>query len=280
MTIDHEFLEPEVMVFVDAISRQFGERVDAIFLYGSWRRGWRDTMPDFYVLLNCYPTRRWHWPTRLLPPTVLSQNAGSLRAKVAVVTTTQLVNALNSDFHSYFWARFAQPIPLLFARNEMVHTLVDDLRGLAQKRLINSAGQYWSPETLPPSPAFWHHTFGLTYGAELRPERITKFDELYRADIAHYDALYSTVLPTLARADYNVQWNRLVWRCRQGLGKVLSAVRLLKSVTTFDDPLGYVAWKVRRQSGVALELSERARRWPLLFGWGYVWRLYRLGAFR
>lgn len=168
----------------------------------------------------------------------------------------------------------------MFARNNLVRTITEDLRKQAQRRLIDSVYRYWSTGTLPSAPVFWSHTFRLTYGAELRPEKATRADELYRADTAYYDALYESFASTHACGKVHSWWTQFVWRCRQLFGKGLSAARLLKSVLTFDDPLSYVAWKVGRQSGVLLEPSERAKRWPLLWGWGYIWKLYRLGAFR
>ena len=120
----------------------------------------------------------------------------------------------------------------------------------------------------------------MTYGAELRSESAAKIAELYLADISHYDALHMAFTPVHAGAGYRARWARLSWRGRQMVGKFFSALRIIKSALTFDDPLDYLAWKVGRQSGVLLEPSDRARRWPLVFGWGYVWRLYRLGGFK
>ncbi len=277
---DGESLDPQLTALVDGVSRRFGERVDAIFLYGSWRRGRRDTMPDFYVLLDRYPKGWRYWLGRLLPPTVLVQKSAALRAKVTVLTTTQLLDAVNSDFHPYFRARFAQPTPLLYTRNATLQALAGDIRKLAQRRLMETVGSCWSSGNLPASATFWQTAFQLTYGAELRSESAARIAELYLADIAHYDALHMAFAPVHASGGHRARWAGLLWRGRQMAGKIFSALRIIKSALTFDDPLDYLAWKVGRQSGVQLEPSDRARRWPLVFGWGYVWRLYRLGGFR
>ena len=280
VTVNGESHDPQLTALVDGVLRRFGGRVDAIFLYGSWRRGRRDTMPDFYVLLDRYPKGWRYWLGRLLPPTVLMQKSAALRAKVTVLTTTQLFDAVNSDFHPYFRARFAQPTPLLYARDATLQVLAGDICKLAQRRLMETVGQCWSSGNLPASAIFWQTTFQLTYGAELRSESASKIAELYLADISHYDALSMAFAPVHAGRGHRARWASLLWRGRQMVGKVFSALRIIKSALTFDDPLDYLAWKVGRQSGVLLEPSDRARRWPLLFGWGYVWRLYRLGGFR
>ncbi len=64
------------------------------------------------------------------------------------------------------------------------------------------------------------------------------------------------------------------------LGKLLSVGRLVKGALTFDDALDYILWKIERHSGVRVEASERQHRYPLIFAWPLVWRLYRRGAFR
>ena len=62
--------------------------------------------------------------------------------------------------------------------------------------------------------------------------------------------------------------------------RVLSVGRLVKGALTFDDALDYILWKVERHSGVRVEASARQHRYPLIFAWPLVWRLYRRGAFR
>jgi hypothetical protein len=53
-------------------------------------------------------------------------------------------------------------------------------------------------------------------------------------------------------------------------------------VALYDDWLEYVVRKVERRSGVALDLTPRERRWPLLFLWPklvrYLGRKPRPGA--
>jgi hypothetical protein len=46
-----------------------------------------------------------------------------------------------------------------------------------------------------------------------------------------------------------------------------ATLRWAKYVALYDDWLEYVVRKVERRSGVALELTGRERRWPLVFLW-------------
>lgn len=264
-----------LLPLLDAVHRRFGERVDAIFLYGSWRRGRRDTMPDFYVLLDRYPPGLKYLPGRLLPPTVLVMAGGDLRAKVTVLRTAQLARAVASDFHPYFWARFAQPAPLLHVRDGAIRRQCEAIADAAAARLTRIVSSWWQGHAVPPPAEFWQQGFTLTYGAELRSETAERIASLYRADCSHYDDLYHRFAQPQGTA-----FSRLSWRLRQGVGKVLSGVRIVKAALTFEDPLDYLAWKVGRQSGVQLTPGALARRWPLVFGWGYVFRLWRAGGFR
>ena len=73
---------------------------------------------------------------------------------------------------------------------------------------------------------------------------------------------------------------RLGWRLRRIQGTVLSVARLLKALFTFEGGLDYIAWKLERHSGRPVRVPDRVRRWPLLFVWPFMWRLYREGFFR
>jgi hypothetical protein len=217
---------------LDAVIRRFGERLDAVFLYGSWRRGRRDTLPDFYVLLDSYPADTKFLPGRLLPPTVLIMRGGDLRAKVTVLQTTQLKKAVASDFHPYFWARFAQPAPLLFVRGADTRRICEAIQDTAAARLTRVVASWWRGQPVPGPEDFWQQGFSLTYAAELRSETPQRIASLYRADASHYDGLHRRfAIPQ------GGTFSRLSWRLRLMTGKVLSAIRIVKAVFTFEEPL-------------------------------------------
>jgi hypothetical protein len=70
------------------------------------------------------------------------------------------------------------------------------------------------------------------------------------------------------------------WWFRRVQGKILSTLRLLKAAATFDDALDYLLWKIQRHSGVFIEPSRLQRRYPVIFAWPLLFRLWRKGAFR
>ncbi len=263
--------EPRLAALLAAVQERFGACVDAVLLYGSYLRGNTSAMPDLYVVLSEFPVapRLERWLGGLLPPNVYVMRGGEVRAKVSVLRTRQLLNAVTLDVHPYFWARFAQPCRLLYCRNAELQARLQYIAATSARRLLDAMR---SPQELNTPAAYWSGLLQRTYAAELRSERPIKFEEIYETNAAYYDALYERRPAGPGRP--------LCWLIRQSIGKLLSAARLLKSVATFEDPVGYMLWKVERHSGVRLEATERQRRYPFLFAWPLVWRLYRSGAFK
>ena len=56
------------------------------------------------------------------------------------------------------------------------------------------------------------------------------------------------------------------------LSIVRATVRWLKHMVSFEGWLEYIVQKASRHSGQSIELTERERRFPLLFLWGRVYR--------
>ena len=79
-------------------------------------------------------------------------------------------------------------------------------------------------------------------------------------------------------------WSRFAarggWALRRAQGKLLSLLRLVKGLFTFDGGLDYIAWKLSRHSGETIVIPDKVRRRPLLHLWGFFWGLYRRGIFR
>lgn len=289
----------------DALVARHGDAVQAVLLYGScYRRGDDDGLMDLYVLVDAY--RAIHGAglaalaNRLLPPNVyfhqMPHGDRVVRAKYAVLTLDGLEHGTGPRaFHPYFWGRFAQPTALLYARTEAVAARVR--AALAQAvatfvaRVVPMLPGEFDARTL------WQHGLLLSYRAELRAERSEGVRALYAAAPAHYDGVTrsalagapfaATPVSVPAAARYRVALrggprlaSRLGWAGRRVVGKVVSVLRLVKGLFTFQGGPDYILWKIQRHSGVAVELSPRARRFPLLAAWGIAWRLYRRRAFR
>jgi hypothetical protein len=284
---------------LEQIQRRYGDNLAAVLIYGSYLRGKRDTLLDFYVFLDSYRRmpRRWQgWLAKLLPPNVYQIQHGTppddVRAKYALMTLDRFESCVRRDFHSYFWARFAQPCGILYCRDEVSRQRVIAALGQACRTFCARVTPRL-PDTFA-AQDLWATGLELTYQCEFRSEPPGHAEKLFSYWPEYYravtDVLADSPVPYEAvdSADRYVnragqaarRWSGISWWLRKIHGKVLSTLRLLKAVLTFDGSLEYLLWKIRRHSGIYLEPTELQKRFPLVFAWPLLWRLYRRGAFR
>jgi len=253
--------------------------------YGSCRR--EDTLEglvDFHVIVKDFSALPWGLgvAARLLPPNVyyleVPTETGTLRCKYALLTQRQFLRGCSRlATFPYFWARYAQPMSLLACEHDETRALLASaMLGAAETLLVR---------TLPGLPgsvsgkALWQAALGHTYGTELRPEGAGRGDVIIERDLAFFEALAAPVLAREGawRARSGPRWTRLTWALRRVLGKPLALARLFKALLTFEGALDYGAWKLERHSGERIILTPRLRRFPWLFVWPELWRLWRAG---
>lgn len=297
----------EVLPLINEIRQRHDAAVVAILFYGSCLRTkkFEDEVLDFYVLVDSYRAAYSSWIFRCLnaalPPNVfyLETRDGekTLRAKYAVITTADFQRAVTPrSVHAIVWSRFCQPFALVYSRDDTarltvaqcavqaVLTFVTRIIPLLPLLPASSDRQRFRSEDL------WQRGFRETYGTELRPERPERIRQLYAVATDRYDQVASAALRELERrgllrVNHEGEWLSvtmprqsrqravLSWKMRRPLAKALYAVRLLKSAATFGDWLPYVLWKLGRHTGKQIELTERQRRHPLVWGWPVIFRL-------
>ena len=291
------------------IQRRHAASVDAVLFYGSCLRTGitTDRVLDFYVLVRSYrATYAYRWLRALnaaLPPNVFYIEVGRgpdvLRAKYAVISTEDFVRAAGARAVTpIVWARFCQPARLVYVRDAAVREAAVHAMRQAVVTFVGSAvpllddvGRSFRPADL------WQTGFRETYRTEWRAEQPDAVRALYAADPERYDRVARLGLRELtAGGDFTFReeagrWMvdvpprvraaaRSRWRQRVVPAKTLYALRLLKTALTFDDWLSYVVWKLGRHGGVRIELTERQRRWPLVWGWPVLVRLLRRRVLR
>jgi hypothetical protein len=291
---------------IDEILARHGEAARAILFYGSCLRTGveLDGLVDLYLLVDNYGTAytsRIHACfNRLLPPNVYyleRKFAGQVvRTKYAVLSLADFLKGTSSRwFHSYLWGRFCQPTALLYARDHEAAGLV--YQGFAQsvltfvRRVLPRINADFTARQL------WRRGLALSYGSELRAERPEKSARLFDAATDYYEKITRIALTAIpypvkiirhndgisyrARIPARVRMSSgLTWGVRSIQGKLLSALRLLKALTTFEGGVDYILWKIERHSGVTVDVEPRLRRRPLWAMWVLSWRLYRRGGFR
>lgn len=287
---------------VAALRQRHGDSIEAVVFYGSSLRSGDlfDGLVDLYVIVNGYRAahrgRLAALANALLPPNVYylqtACGARTVRCKYAVLSQADLRRATSMRwFESYVWGRFCQPVALAWQAS--------DAAAAAVRRCLREACLTFLRRALPALPergsvsALWRDGLALSYRTELRAEGGDRAAQLVTAFAAHYAAVTRELAPSLPETirldgdNYASHCNpaqrllaRSAWRLRTVQGKLLSVLRLLKALFTFEGGLDYIAWKLERHSGQAVVIPERVRRHPLLFVWPFMLELRRRGVFR
>lgn len=278
---------------VGALLNRHPGSILAVLYYGSClRRGGEpesDSVLDFYVLvdryLDVYANPLAALANRLLPPNVfyaeLPWGGGALRVKYAILREAAFARGCTpASLHPRLWARFCQPVRLVFARDEAARdsvrgALADAAATMAQEAAPLLGMQFSAAE-------LWTRAFDESYRTELRAERAGRAAELYAAGRDWYERI-----TPLALAGSGERWGRgrrpvtrALWALRRIVGKPGSLLRLVKAAFTFEGGQGYLLWKIERHSGVSITPTRWQQRHPLLSAPVLAWRLYRRGAFR
>lgn len=256
----------------------------AIFLYGSGISVSAVEDPthilfDFYVIAPNYRDAIKHpaerLAARLLPPNVYYLEAetefGRLRCKYALLSVNAFEKLVSArTFHSYFWARFAQPSRLVVCPRDMHARMIAAVRTSIETFLQAAQGLAESPHDWR---EVWLAGLNASYRAELRAEASDRAEKL----IDHYGGWPKDVAGFARSSPAGGSSAAIgVWRARAVFGGALSIARLLKATATFRGGLDYIAWKVKRHAGVDVGVKPWERRLPLLAAPIVALRYYRL----
>jgi hypothetical protein len=291
-----------VTLLVDALRDRFGDSLSAVVMYGSCLHhgDLSEGLVDFYVLVdsyaNAYESRLQRIGNAWLPPNVFYLEVGPaesrLRAKYAVMSVAHFEEACSGWFHPYIWARFAQPSRLVYARDTEVERRVRDCFAHAVVRFLAESVPVCAGEELD-AVGLWQAGLQKAYASEIRPEknRPTKlvdvagpeFERLTRLAAPRLSPMLEAVGPDRYRSLATPRARRKTlrrWRIRRWQGRVLSVLRLMKAAFTFEGGADYLAWKVERHTGVAIEVTPELRRRPIRHGLVILWHLLRQGVVR
>jgi hypothetical protein len=302
-------VDPVARRLAEAIRARHGAALAALVFYGSClRRQTSEGVLDFYAVVDgyrpVYRSRLAALAAAALPPNVhyLELTGPPARAKYALISAADFARgASRASLDCRIWSRFCQPARIVWARDaEAVRALAaaaaESACTLAERALAWVPGEDAVRELQ--SRALWTRAFHETYRAELRSEQPASIDALYAADPARYDRVAGLALAALHEAGRIAGFERAgdtlrieqdprarararrAWRVRRPIAKGLAIAGLLKTAFTFEGWLGYAVWKLERHSGRKIELSDRQRRRPLVFGWPVIFRLLRDGVLR
>ncbi|MDL2340728.1 MAG: hypothetical protein QFB89_05295 [Pseudomonadota bacterium] len=272
--------DPRVVAVARAIAAQYGPASRAVLFYGSCLRESEldGRMLDFYLIVSDYRAAfRSTWlaaANALIPPNVFYFEHDRLVAKYAVLSEADFARLCGPETSNVsVWARFAQPARLVWAADSGARDCAVAAIEQSAPTLLAAAGEHTGEAPLD----WWRRAFALTYSAELRAERAGRAASVVDLDPARY-ALFSNPAIAVARKLRGKVSTR--WRWRRFEGKGLSVIRLAKASLTFAGGPEYIAWKINRHAGTAIELKPWQRRHPLLAALSLLPRLLKSGAVR
>ncbi len=265
--------------------------IQAIVYYGSCLRRGSDPAPesvlDLYLLVDryrgVYANPLAALANLLLPPNVFFAEAPwrgrRLAVKYAIISLDAFRRGCSRrSLHPRLWARFAQPVRLVYCRDDAARGAVES--ALVEALVTAAAATAGLVGERCSAADLWTRAFRESYRTELRAEGPGRAVELYAAGREFYERTTALALAAAVGARTPLRWAQSLWALRRLVGKPMNLLRLIKAAFTFEGGQGYILWKVRRHSGVAVTPTPWQRRHPLLSAPWIAWRLYRLGAFR
>ncbi|WP_395670539.1 hypothetical protein [Phenylobacterium sp.] len=282
---------PEAVAFAGRLAAE--RRTAAVLYYGSTlRTGDLGGLLDYYVLTDG-PHRRGlrGLVERKLWPEVSYREfdtaAGTLRAKVATMPLDTFRRAASGrTLDTTIWARFVQPVALVWRRDETAAGEVAEAVAAAARTAARFAAAVGPEEGS--ALDYWRALFRQTYRAELRVETAGRADEILRVAPERWTALMPLAwaaggieaeqVGEAFRPQPGARRRRRLlarWRLRRTMGKPLNVARLIKAAFTFDGASRYAVWKIERHTGLKVPLTPFRERHPILSAPGVLWLLWR-----
>lgn len=308
-------VSPRAKRLTETLARGFGPATVALLHYGSHATSSDarpESAHDFLAIVDNYgsayrslaATVGTHYSAfrgstlnRFLAPNVIavadSSASPPLLAKVAVFSRADFCRASSLDAPDHFvLGRLFQPVGLAWARDAASRAVVE--RCVLQAR---AASFWWGRPYLPNQfdvETYCRVVLSTSFGAEIRPEHMDRVAALLDAQRTTILPMYAALLAWLAREggvleQTETEAGRAVFADRRPPGrwdrfrssvyfrrsKLRATLRWVKYIALYENWLEYVLQKVARRSGVAIELSPRERRWPLIFLWPKAIRFLR-----
>ena len=211
----------------------------------------------------------------------------ALEGKCAVYSWSDFHLAASSLARDHFaLGRLFQHVQVAWSRDQQSRERVIDL--LVGARIATFV---WGRPYLPRQfdvDAYCRILLETSFAAEIRPEGSERVNALVDAQRETLIPVYTALLDQLVQQRI-VARNGKVYTIVEPAGKwakfratmyfrrskVRATLRWLKYIALYDGWLEYILKKVAGRSGVSVELTERERRWPLIFLWPKAIRYLR-----
>ena len=292
-----------------SVAAAFGPACLALIHYGSHaqRSGAEpESAYDYFVIVSSYRAaydafaashgmrrspRTAAWLNRILPPNVIALHVGALEppalAKCAVLTLADLEREVSPRARDHFvQGRLFQHVQLLQPRDPASRDAVSRAIAASRARTFD-----WGRPYLPArfdAERYLSALLARSFAGEIRPEAEHRLEALTGAQRGPLAPVYHQLLQRLESRNLIAQegavyrlaepvaaaemrrWERYFRRSKRR-----ATARWGKYMLLYDDWLDYLLQKIARRSGTTIVVTERERRWPLIFLWPRALRYLR-----
>jgi hypothetical protein len=292
------------------LASAFGPTTVAIIHYGSRAQGRQpraDSAYDFFVVVDryrdAYESLKATIGTAYSPGTatalagILAPNVIAVtqpaddeadrperRVKICVISLRDLQRACSPHPPDHFTqGRLLQFVLITWTRDAARATTVREAIAQARARTW-----VWGRPSLPPTftvDDYAYAVLGRSLSGEIRPESGDHARTLVTAQQDTLRAIYEPLLAhltstgeltraadgrtyTLVHPPGRMEAMGIRWYFHRS--KIRATTRLLKHVVLYEGWLDYIVRKIDRSTGTTIELTDRERRWPMIFLWPKV----------
>ena len=292
--------DPQLREAAEALVEAGGGTVAALLLYGSHVQNSnpdRWSAYDFMAVVDSYtaffqslragghhgkPPRIMAALAYLLPPNIISfrwGDEGQTPAKCAVVNPRHLRRSLGHRSPDHFLkGRVVQKLALVWARGPEEEELLLSALRMARDGIVRWVRPFLQGEF--DLERFAETMLRVSYRGEIRPENSGRVLQVFRSQrevllaISEESISAAVVRGEVIPCPAGYRWARPPGRTVRWVytlyfvrSKARATSRWFKYMFTFEGWLDYIARKIERRAGFKVEVSERERRWPLIFLW-------------
>jgi hypothetical protein len=282
---DRDAMSPYVAHF----RAKHSDTIVGIFFYGSRLAEGEKAKGSLYDFFVVYDDPRFHRTAGqrllngVLAPNVYTELFDGHATKVSTVALGRFRHEMSPRARDiYHQGRFGKRVALVYARDlgaedALILAWLAGMRALV-RRTLDLMGEAFTFEE------FLREVLTISYRGEVRAESADKVARLLEAERPFYEEVYRRLLEEhVGPAPYRQQvsrWRRFLARRFLARSRRRMFLRWPKMILTVRNWLDVILAKLERTKGIVLPLTPLQRRFPLIFGWGHFWRVWRRGLLK
>ena len=288
---DKDYVRP----YVDYFLSKWPDSIEAIVFYGSClSEGTKKetSTPDFFILTESYG--KFHKNlihsilNAILPPNTYSICSSKLKGKYNVLSIRDFQRETSLRAKDiYNLGRLSKRTALLYTRNdEIKEMMINSFAGAYSTVATKSI--FLMPEVFSLDD-FIKKCLRISYIGEHRVEADDKISKLLDSERQFYTSIYASILKDLVKLGRLKEGDGIyvqngtekfpykLKRCATKIflrkSVIRAKLRWPKSIYTFKGWADVLIAKIERAKGIKIKLSEKEKKYPLIYGWKYYFKL-------